>query len=343
MTFELTDRCQLACTHCLRDPGQKPKDLSVDLIRSALEQAKVFLRSEHAAFTGGEPTLHPAFAAVIDTTVDLDYSWHMVTNGHRFQRVVDLLVERPLRKERLTSVTFSLDGADEATHDSIRAPGSFREVMTAVSLCTAHGIPFLFNTTLHAKNIHQLEAVGLLAGQLGAKRMSYVMLCATGSPADADLYLSDRQWRNVMDRIDRVAEVLKIPVSVPEGYYREQPWHVCAAFSGQQVHVDVLGRVNLCCQHAGVPRQPGDDRDIAGSLHEMSLAEACRRFVAIVHQFQAEKMSAMERGEVDEGWDRFPCNYCMKHFGKPYWTSDGVGGPPALRVRRKNKGLPVVG
>ena len=94
---------------------------------------------------------------------------------------------------------------------------------------------------VHVVGLH----VGLVASQLGAQRMSYVMLCATGSPADADLYLSDRQWRNVMDRIDRIAEALRIKVSVPEGYCREQPWHVCAAFSGQQVHVDVLGRVNL--------------------------------------------------------------------------------------------------
>lgn len=345
MAFELTDRCQLACVHCLRDPGKRPKDLPLEVVRSALSQARSVFRSNHAAFSGGEPTLHPRFADIIDVAVDLGYTWHMVTNGHRFARVVDLCAERPLRRQGLTSITFSLDGADERTHDGIRASGSYREVMTAVALCTATSIPFVLNATLHAKNVDQVESIGVLAAQLGAARVSYVMACATGSPSDAELYLSARQWRTVMDRIDRVAEILKIPVSVPEGYYRDQPWHVCAPFAGQQIHVDVEGRVNLCCQHASVPRQAGDDRDIAGSLLEMSLPEAVRRYLEMVHRYQTDKLDALTRGELDEEWDRFPCNYCMKYHGKPHWTADGVGGAVAVRERRRGSAgvLPIVG
>ncbi|HQB43715.1 MAG: Antilisterial bacteriocin subtilosin biosynthesis protein AlbA [Deltaproteobacteria bacterium ADurb.Bin207] len=342
ITFELTDRCQLTCKHCLRDPGKRPTDLPLPLVRSSLEQAKCFLRSFHAAFTGGEPVLHPEFSAILDAAVDLDYTWHMVTNGQRFERVIDTLLERPLRKEKLTALTISLDGADEATHDAIRSPGSYREVMKAASLCMAHEIPFAFNTTLHAKNVHQLESMGLLASQLGADRISFILFSATGTKHDAELYLSARQWRNVMDRIDRLAEALTIRVNIPEGFHRKQPWHVCAPFTGQQIHVDVHGRVILCCQHAGIPRDPNDNRDIVGSLYEMNLAEACRRFLGIVHRFQEDKMLAMERGELKDDWDYFPCNYCMKYFGKPYWTSEGAAGPSAIRARRKKR-LPVLG
>ena len=39
-------------------------------------------------------------------------------------------------------VTFSLDGAHEATHDRLRGTGSFRRVMRAASLCVVKELPF---------------------------------------------------------------------------------------------------------------------------------------------------------------------------------------------------------
>src|SRR5450432_834852 len=129
LAFHLTDRCQLDCQHCLRDPERAPKDLALATIKQALSEGRRIYNSGHAAFTGGEPTLHPQFREVVDAAIDTGYTWHVVSNGRRLPWLLQLFRERPLRRERLTSITFSLDGADEATHDSIRGPGSYREVM----------------------------------------------------------------------------------------------------------------------------------------------------------------------------------------------------------------------
>jgi MoaA/NifB/PqqE/SkfB family radical SAM enzyme len=217
--------------------------------------------------------------------------------------------------------------------------------MTAASLCTALKVPFVFNVTLHKLNVHQIETIGLLASELGASRLSYVMHCATGAPSDDDLFLPSREWRNVMDRIDRIAASLKLPVSVPEGYYREQPMHTCVALAGNQIHVDVRGRLNLCCQHSEVP-DAGGNLDIAGDLNEMSLADAYENFLKIVHRYQVDKMRALSRGELTSEWDHFPCNYCMKYHGKPYWADEGAAGPGARRERKfppRASRLPVIG
>jgi MoaA/NifB/PqqE/SkfB family radical SAM enzyme len=345
VTFHLTDRCQLDCQHCLRDPALKPKDLPLELIRRVLLEGQRVYRAEHTAFSGGEPTLHPEFPQIVDAAVDLGYTWHMVSNGRSFPWLLEMFRERPARREAMTSVTLSLDGADEAMHDGIRGKGSFREVMTAASLCTAREIPFVLQATLHARNVAQLEAIGMLASQLGAARLSFVLMQPTGTMHDRELYLSASAWRGVMDRIDRLASVLKMPVTTPEGFFREQPLHVCQPFASQQLHVDVEGRLNLCCQHAGIPSE-GQDGDVAGSLHEISLADAHTRLLGIIHKAQADKLAAMVRHELDDEWDRFPCNYCMKSFGKPHWTADGVGGPAAARQRWRGawapKSLPIV-
>jgi MoaA/NifB/PqqE/SkfB family radical SAM enzyme len=346
ITFHVTDRCQLDCQHCLRDPEAKPKDLSLEVIRRALEDGRRVYRATHTAFTGGEPTLHPEFAAILDVAVELGYTWHMVSNGRTLPWLFERFKEKPSRRQAMTSVTLSLDGADEAVHDAIRGKGSFLEVMAAVNLCTARGLPFVLQCAVHAKNQHQIEALGLLASQLGASRLSFSMTQPTGTYLDKELYLSAAAWRAVMDRVSRLAETLRLPVTHPEGYFHPQPIYTCQAFAQQQLHVDVDGSLTLCCQHAGVPREPGSRDDRAGNLGETTLPKAHKKLLEIIHDAQARKLDAAETGKLDGEWDHFPCNYCLADFGKPHWTADGVGGPGASRERWRGawkKSLPIAG
>ncbi len=329
--FHLTDRCQLDCKHCLRDPEQKPKDLPLPILRKVLAEAKAVYKSSHAALTGGEPTLYPELEGALDAMTEHDYTFSLVTNGKRFAHFLGLLKDNPARRARLTVVNFSLDGVDEATHDHIRGKGSYRDVMMAVTLCTAHDIPFVLQMVINAKNIHQIEAMGLLASQLGALRVSFSWLQATGTFIDEELYLPPRAWRDAEDRINRLGAALKMPVMMPEGFYREQPFHVCEPFASKQLHIDVEGRLNLCCQHSGVP-STGENSDVAGDLREMSLSEAHARLVGIIHKTQTDKIKRLASGPLDE-WEHFPCNDCMKYFGKAHWVSHGTGGPEAKRER----------
>lgn len=341
LAFHITDRCQLDCQHCLRDPARKAKDLPLPIIVRALAEGRRVYRAEHVALTGGEPTLHPAFREIIDAVVDTGYSWHMVTNGRRLPWLLELFRERPLRRTAMTSITFSLDGADEATHDSIRGAGTFREVMTAVSLCTALEIPFVLNTALHARNAAQIEAIGLLATQLGATRLSFVQMQPTGTHHDEGFHLTAAEWLQIMDRIDRVAAALKLPVSIAEGFHHRQPLHTCQPFAGQQLHIDVEGNLNLCCQHSGIPSDPaGKLSDNAGNIAELGLAKTHAKLLEIIHQAQQDRLAQIADTDRSDPWDLFPCNACLKRFGKPHWTDEGVGGPAAARQRWKGKWAP---
>ncbi|APR85425.1 Hypothetical protein A7982_10774 [Minicystis rosea] len=273
----------------------------------------------------------------------------MVTNARRIERFMALLKEKPARRAALTGLNFSLDGADEHVHDTIRGAGSYREVMLAATLCTAYGIPFVLQMVVNRKNAHQIDAFGMLAASLSAKAVSFSFLQATGTHLDRELYLTAREWRGVQDRIERLRDMLKIPVVMPEGFYQARAFHVCDPWSSQQLHVDVEGRLNICCQHAGVPSQhaPGEaPSDVAGSLHEMSLGEAHLKLLEIIHGAQKARLARVAAGGLTE-WDHFPCNDCMKHFGKPHWDDEGAAGPAAQRERWRGAWskvkLPLVG
>lgn len=344
--FHVTDRCQLDCKHCLRDPDQKPTDLAVPFVADILRQARDVYRMHHAVFTGGEPLLHPEFEGLVDAAVDLGFTWHLVTNAKRFTRLVEALAARPIRKEKLTNPSISIDGATEAVHDGIRGAGSFRDCMTAATLCDVHGIPWVAQMVVNAKNQHEIEAMALLASHLGARRLSFVMMQPTGTIHDETLYLSPREWHAIADRVERIAGTIRLPVSMPEGWPKAERFHVCPPFASEQLHVDVRGRLNLCCQHSDLPSELPHPGDIAGDLHEVKLPEAHARFIDIVHGAERARLAEIASGAPADEWDPFPCNRCMKHFGKPHWSADRAGGPEAKRERWRGawapKSLPVV-
>ena len=120
LTFHITDRCQLNCDHCLRDPEAKAQDLDLSLIESVLDHARALFDTRHVGLTGGEPALHPHFYEIVDAIADRGYTWHVVTNGERFERMLQRLGERPARLESMRLLNFSLDGATAETHDAIR-------------------------------------------------------------------------------------------------------------------------------------------------------------------------------------------------------------------------------
>ena len=336
IAFHLTDRCQLDCKHCLRDPSQKPADLPLDLIESVLDQVKRLHGTSHVSLTGGEPTLHPQFLEVTDAIAERGMTWHMISNGRSFGWLMKSVAGRPARQRAMKHVYFSLDGADEPTHDRIRGEGSFREVMAACALASVSGVPFALQLVVNALNQHQIEEVGLLAAQLGAMRVSYCMLQPTGTPHDEVLKLSIGEWQAISDRLDRLTQILKIEVRTPEGWPQKQPFHVCEIFQSVQLHVDVEGRLNLCCQHAGIPQgagaAPSGESDVVADLRETSLGVAQGRLLGVIHRAQEAKLAQIDAGKFG-AWDHFGCNWCLQYFGKPHWSEAGAAGPEAARER----------
>jgi MoaA/NifB/PqqE/SkfB family radical SAM enzyme len=333
VAFHVTDRCQLNCQHCLRDPGARPQDIDVDVVVKVLDEARALRGAHKMSMTGGEPTLHPRFLELVDAAVDRGYSWQMVSNGRRFVELLAQLQARPQRLTGIRTVFFSIDGKDEATHDHVRGAGSFGDVMDAVAACVACDVPFVLQLVVHKKNVQQLDEMALLAARLGASRLSLAMLQPTGTFLDEQLALTPQDWRRAQEKIDDLAELLRMPVVRPEGWsHHGQPVPVCGAWRQDVLHVDLEGHLTVCCQLAGQPTDVGRPTDVGLHLGAHPLADALAAQRPVIKAARA----AVEAGAAnDDPWAAFSCNACARHFGKAYWTIDGVGGPAAVRARWK--------
>jgi MoaA/NifB/PqqE/SkfB family radical SAM enzyme len=317
IVFHLTERCQRACLHCLREPASPPAELPAAAVAPILDQAIALHRVDHVGLTGGEPTLHPGLAEVVDAIVARGLGWHLVTNGGPIDALVRLLEDVPARRAALTAVDLSLDGADEATHDAVRGAGSWREVMAAALALRARSIPFSMQLTVHRRSVGQLEAAALLAAELGAGRFSFGPMLPTGRDADAALALGPEALAAAKDRIDRLGELLRIPVTASEGFPRRQPFHVCEPWRCEILHVDPRGRLTLCCQLSGVG---GGEADVVADLAAVPLAEAHARLLDRVHALQRERLALAASGALGEG-DRALCSWCARRHGKPHWRA----------------------
>jgi organic radical activating enzyme len=133
INLDLTTACNYACDHCV-DMDILNKGIRFDpdqLIESLTNLAARGLRSV-ILIGGGEPTVHPRFAAVVRHLKALGMAIGIVTNGSRLDRVQEIA-------DVLTDgdwVRLSLDSGTDATFQAMHKP---RRPVTLEQICA--GVP----------------------------------------------------------------------------------------------------------------------------------------------------------------------------------------------------------
>jgi MoaA/NifB/PqqE/SkfB family radical SAM enzyme len=268
IVIELTNRCNLRCAHCLEGRHGGNGDLPMDIIEALLRDAKTH-GFEELAFTGGEPTVHRRFFEVIAKAAEAGYTFGFVSNGWNFPQIYARLL--PFR-DRLAGITFSLDGASEATHDSLRGKGSYRRLMRAMSVCVVKDLPFTLNMVLTRHNVAEVGALVDLATRLGSRGVRFGHLMPGGNRA-LEFTLGERQA--VEERIGQLRAVTSMPVVLAPGHYTTALFP-CGPLNGQEFNVDWHGNITLCCHLSGYGQDAGNG-DVIGHLGEIGFSEALAR------------------------------------------------------------------
>ena len=295
IVIELTDRCNLRCGHCIDARHGGRGELSLAVIERLLAEAKGLGFAE-LAFTGGEPTLHRQFFDILGRAAAGGYRFGFVTNGWAFPRLYARLLAH---RTALTAITFSLDGASEATHDALRGRGSYRRVLQAMSVCVATGLPFTLNMVVTRHNRGELADLVALGAALGARGVRFGPLMPGGDPA---LELSAAERRDAQAAIEALQGQANIPVALAPGYETTE-LRPCAPLHLEELNIDWRGNVTPCCHLSGY-----GEADRAGNLATVSLAAALGRLREANAHFLQEKEA--HRAEADPA----PCRFCLKYL-----------------------------
>lgn len=65
MVIELTERCDMGCTHCMQDCTMTGNDITLDVLKDSLEFARRY-NENFIILSGGEPFLHPQIMEILE-------------------------------------------------------------------------------------------------------------------------------------------------------------------------------------------------------------------------------------------------------------------------------------
>lgn len=201
VVWELTLRCDHACTHCGSRAGvARPDELSTTEALEVVQQLAT-AGAREVVLIGGEAYLHDGFLEVVAALSAAGIHPTLTTGG----RGVDASLARAMRAAGLRQVSVSVDGSRD-THDRMRnLHGSFDLATGALTACREAHILVTANTNINRLNQGDLEALyGVLRGH-GIRAWQLQLTAPLGRAADrTELIL--QPWE-LLDLLPRVAEL----------------------------------------------------------------------------------------------------------------------------------------
>ncbi len=165
LTWEITLKCNLRCTHCLSDSGiEAPNELSARECLKLVDELTA-LKVFQVNIGGGEPFIRKDFLDLLNYAHHKGLVTCVSTNG----TVIDDNLAKHLAKLKMLYLQVSLDGATEEVNDHIRGKGTYKKILRAIACLAKNDVAFSINTVLTCTNYPQLDSLRRLARDCGAE------------------------------------------------------------------------------------------------------------------------------------------------------------------------------
>jgi sulfatase maturation enzyme AslB (radical SAM superfamily) len=334
LNVELANICNLHCSYCFRADenlySAHAEFFPLELLRRVIAEARTAAKVTRINFTGGEPTLHPAFADTLRSIGDAGLTTSFVTNGWHFDRVWPAIQEN---RAAVSHVAFSLDGVTREAHDRWRGQGSFDRVVRAFSRCYMSNLPFGMKIVIRRELVDQLEQIAIFAARMGAASLHFVHVMPTSNAVADDSALSLDEQRVAEQEIAILARIFKMDIGIDVGYYNiDDTRPPCAPLAGMSMNIDYRGRLSLCCNLSGF-RGAAEEHDVVADLNVESFASAYAKFQTLVElQLQRRKdalATLRAQARTPDVYTGSPCMFCLQSFNKIPWHKLQAGASPS--------------
>lgn len=221
--LHVTDRCNLACSHCLFASGaSRCEEMPIESVRRrAVEASRLGCRV--FALTGGEPFVHPQFATMVDELLALPEATVVVlTNGTLLKRH-----ESKLRQWRESDfhLQVSVDGLAPA-HDALRGAGAHAALTQQLQVLQQLSMAYTVSVCVTRANVADLPELVDFCAHVGATNLHLMWYFIRGR-GDAQQWVDpDEILPHLLKAMDRARrhgisidniEALKTQVFAPAG------------------------------------------------------------------------------------------------------------------------------
>ena len=190
--FVLTEKCNLECSHCIRDSSPYRKETSEkNIIEQAIYNISKSYPDAHVLLTGGEPTIYNSFNDILKFSLDLGVKVIINSNGTTpFFSIKNLQM---WTKYSNLSIQISLDGNEEI-HNSIRGESSFKKAMQAVQNLKKTDIKCSVSSTV--VNLNFFDYIDKFISSLDNFDLAHIAIkrATYAGRASSGLQMSTEEW-----------------------------------------------------------------------------------------------------------------------------------------------------
>lgn len=215
--WEVTRACALSCKHCRATAQPRPHadELNHEEALCLIDQIAA-LRPPMLVLTGGDPMLRTDIHELIAYAANKGLRVALSPAATPLLLRVDMA---KLKASGVHSMSLSLDGATEATHDAFRGlPHTFERTLVAARRAKAAGIHLQINTTITRSTIAELDGFLELMRELEPDMWSVFLLVPTGR-ASLDELPSAEAVEEVWQRIEQLSTEVSFGVKTTEGHH----------------------------------------------------------------------------------------------------------------------------
>lgn len=213
--WEITLKCNLACSHCGSRAGQsRTKELSTEEALDLVQQmADVGIKE--VTLIGGEAFMRPDWLEIAAAINQAGMLCSMTTGGFG----VSLETAQRMKAAGIATVSVSVDGL-EATHDRLRGKkGSWQHAFKTMAHLQQVGIAFGCNTQINRLSAPEFPCIYEHIRDAGARAWQIQLTVPMGNAADhAERLLQPYELLDVYPMLARVARR-----AAAEGMVRLQP------------------------------------------------------------------------------------------------------------------------
>lgn len=271
VVWEVTNYCNLSCTHCLSDSSpQIPRtdDLSTSRF---LDTVRDMASSGVTEFylTGGEPFTRDDLVDIIAAIDPKVAEVYANTNGYFItQEIADALSGTALRR-----ITVSVDGHNRESQALVRLkPASFDRAIVAVERLLAAGVPVRVSHVVHPGNVDHVSEFCAEMARMGVEALVINSVFPAGRAArHPELALPAGRKQKLFDELTELqAKYKQLGMQIDHSLGKPQPSDVEGCPAGQSVFfVAPNGDLATCSWLYKLDQ----DRFRLGNLEEASFTE----------------------------------------------------------------------
>ncbi len=215
--WEVTRACALACKHCRAiaqpkaHPGELTREEALDLVDQIAELAPPML-----VLTGGDPMMRRDIFEIIERATGKGL--RVALSPAATNRLLNTDFNQ-LRAAGVVSMSLSLDGATQETHDAFRGvPHTFERTLMAARMAKEAGIQLQINTTISRSTLPELDGFVERLMQIQPDVWSVFLLVPTGRATLEELP-DAASLETLWSRLLELRQELPFAIKTTEGHH----------------------------------------------------------------------------------------------------------------------------